>query len=90
MRGEWKGLQVLFVNDCPCAYYIHCFAHQLQLALVVASRAVVYVHEFFTNLNFIINVVGASCKRHDESQATQATQIAHMRAIGELEFGKMS
>ncbi|KAK3232458.1 hypothetical protein Dsin_004339 [Dipteronia sinensis] len=34
MRGEWNGLQALFLKDCPYAYYIHCFAHRLQLALV--------------------------------------------------------
>lgn len=65
MRGEWKGLQALFLNDCPYTYYVHCFAHRLQLALVTASREMVSVHELFTNLNFIINMVGASCKRHD-------------------------
>jgi hypothetical protein len=27
MCGEWKGLQALFLNDCPYAYYVHCFAH---------------------------------------------------------------
>ncbi|KAG6674257.1 hypothetical protein I3842_15G033100 [Carya illinoinensis] len=78
MRGEWNGLQALFLKDCPYAYYVH-FA---------ASREVVSVHEFFSNLNFIINVVGASCKRHDELQAAQATHIAHMIAIDELESGK--
>jgi hypothetical protein len=50
---------------------------------------VVFVYEFFTNLNFIINMVGASCKRHDQLQAAQAEKkIAHMRAIGDLETGK--
>jgi len=81
-------LQALFLSDCPCAYYVHYFAHRLQLALVAASREVIYVHEFFSNLNFIINVVGASCKRHDELQATQAAEIAHLIAIDELETGK--
>ncbi|KAG7943871.1 hypothetical protein I3843_15G068000 [Carya illinoinensis] len=88
MRGEWNELQALFLKDCPYAYYVYCFAHRLQLALVSASREVVSVHEFFSNLNFIINVVGASCKRHDELQAAQATHIAHMIAIDELESGK--
>jgi hypothetical protein len=88
MRGEWKLLQALFLNDYPCVYYVHCFAHRLQLVLVAASREVLSVHEFFTNLNFIINVVGASCKRHDQLQAAQAEQIAHMLAIDELEIGK--
>ena len=38
MRGEWNGLQALILNDCPYAYYIHCFAYRLQLALVAASK----------------------------------------------------
>jgi hypothetical protein len=29
MRGEWNGLQAKFREDCPYAYYVHCFAHQL-------------------------------------------------------------
>ncbi|XP_059434852.1 uncharacterized protein LOC132167836 [Corylus avellana] len=74
--------------NCSCAYYVHCFAHRLQLALVAASREVSLVHVFFTNLNFVINVASASCKRHDQLQAVHATQIAHMEAIGELETGK--
>jgi hypothetical protein len=48
-----------------------------------------YVHEFFTNLNFIVNVANASCKRHNQLQAIHATHIAHMRAIGELKTRKM-
>jgi hypothetical protein len=32
MQGGWNGLQALVSNDCPYAYYIHCFAHRLQLA----------------------------------------------------------
>lgn len=29
MRGEWKGLHARFINDCPYAYYVHCFAYWL-------------------------------------------------------------
>ncbi|KAK9681873.1 hypothetical protein RND81_10G033800 [Saponaria officinalis] len=28
------------MRDCPYAYYIHCFAHRLQLALFVASKEI--------------------------------------------------
>ncbi|XP_073353905.1 uncharacterized protein [Aegilops tauschii subsp. strangulata] len=38
MRGEWNRLKALILKACPYAYYIHCMAHQLQLALVAASR----------------------------------------------------
>ncbi|XP_029148846.1 uncharacterized protein [Arachis hypogaea] len=40
MRGEWNGLQALFLKDSPQAYYVHCFAYRLQLALVAASREI--------------------------------------------------
>jgi hypothetical protein len=40
MRGEWNGLQSKFIEECPFAFYAHCFAHQLQLALVAASKEV--------------------------------------------------
>ncbi|XP_047312759.1 zinc finger MYM-type protein 1-like [Impatiens glandulifera] len=38
MRGSWNGLQALFLKECSCAYYVHCFAHRLQLALIAAAE----------------------------------------------------
>ena len=65
MRGEWNGLQALFLKDCPYAYYVYCMAHRLQLALVTASREVKHVHQFFDHLVNIINIVVGSSKRND-------------------------
>jgi hypothetical protein len=47
MKGEFNGLQALFLKDCPYAYYVHFYAHCLQLALVAASKDVVPVSQFF-------------------------------------------
>ena len=88
MRGEWKGLQALFLNECPYAYYIHCMAHRLQLALVAASREVIPVHQFFSKLTFVVNIIGASCKRNSELQCAQANAIAHIISIDELQTDK--
>ena len=88
MRGEWNGLQTLILNDCPYAYYIHCFAHRLQLALVVASKEVILVQSFFNRLSSIVNVVGASCKRTEQLNKAYADQIAYFVEIGELETGR--
>jgi hypothetical protein len=33
MKGEVKGLITLIMKDSPSAYYMHCFAHQLELVL---------------------------------------------------------
>jgi hypothetical protein len=88
MRGEWNELQALFLRECPNAYYVHCFAHKLQLALVAASREAKYVHQFFENLNFIINIVVGSSKRNDELQSAQVAEIESMIASNEIETGR--
>jgi hypothetical protein len=75
MRGEWNGLQALFLKECPYAYYVHCFAHKLQLALVAAYREEKSVHQLFENLNFVINIVVGSSKSNDEFQSTQVAEI---------------
>ena len=38
MQGEFNGLKTLILKENPCAFYIHCFAHQLQLALVAVAK----------------------------------------------------
>ncbi|XP_015939586.1 uncharacterized protein LOC107465109 [Arachis duranensis] len=88
MRGEWKGLQALIIQECPYAYYVHCFAHQLQLALVAAAKEVVDVHAFFQSLSNIINVVCSSCKRNDELRSAYATEIFHLVATNQIEIGR--
>ncbi|PRQ22642.1 putative ribonuclease H-like domain-containing protein [Rosa chinensis] len=55
MRGEFNGLQALFREECPSAYYVHCFAHRLQLTLNAAAKGVHDIWEFFSTLNFIVN-----------------------------------
>jgi hypothetical protein len=67
---------------------VHCFAHKLQLALVAASREAKYVHQFFENLNFIINIVVGSSKRNDELQSTQVVEIESMISSNEIETGR--
>jgi len=88
MRGEWNGLQALFLTHSPYAYYVHCFVHRLQLALVAASREVIPIHQFFSKLTFIVNSICSSSKRHDELQAPKLDEIAYLLEIDELEKGK--
>ncbi|XP_058192114.1 uncharacterized protein LOC131309510 [Rhododendron vialii] len=87
MRGAWNGLQALFLNDCPYAYYIHCFAHRLQLALVVAAETESSIWLFFSKLTSIVTLVDASPKRHTELQSAQAIEIEHMLDTSERETG---
>ncbi|XP_042400918.1 uncharacterized protein LOC121990938 [Zingiber officinale] len=86
MRGEFNGLQALIIKDCKSTYYVHCFAHRLQLALVAAAKNVTPIHQFFDRLTFIVNIVGSSCKRNDELKNAHADDIAYL-IINELETG---
>jgi hypothetical protein len=38
MKGHANGLKKLIMDECPSAYYVHCFAHQLQLTLVAVAK----------------------------------------------------
>ncbi|XP_075480629.1 uncharacterized protein LOC142521291 [Primulina tabacum] len=82
MCGSWNGLQALFLMDSPQSYYVHCFAHRLQLALVAAAEKESSIWLFFSKLNFICNLIKASPKRHIELQFAQAIEIATMVATG--------
>ncbi|XP_050289786.1 uncharacterized protein LOC126727933 [Quercus robur] len=86
MRDMWNGLQVLILNDCPYAYYIHYFAHRLQLALVKASKQVVPICHFFLTLLFLIKIVNASCKRNEQLKVANANEIARLIDLEELEI----
>ncbi|CAL8118405.1 unnamed protein product [Prunus armeniaca] len=75
MCGSWNGLQSLFLQDCPYAYYVHCFAHRLQLALNGAAKDVKVVWRFFSMLTNIVNFVSASAKRRNESNLIRKAEL---------------
>ena len=88
MRGELNGLQALFLRECPYAYYVHCYAHRLQLALVDASKEVVPISQFFQKLIFVINTADSSSKRHDELHLAQAVELENGISNGSIETGQ--
>ncbi|XP_022847651.1 zinc finger MYM-type protein 1-like [Olea europaea var. sylvestris] len=63
MRGEHNGLKALILKENPSAFYIHCFAHQLQLALVAVASKHAKIETFFSLVNNVVNVVGGSAKQ---------------------------
>ena len=69
------------------SFYVHYFAHRLQLALVAASKEVIPVNQFFIKLNSIVNIFGGSCKCNDQLKAAHAANITHLLQNDELESG---
>ncbi|XP_075521518.1 uncharacterized protein LOC142554730 [Primulina tabacum] len=89
MRGAWNGLQALFLKDCPYAYYVHCFAHRLQLTLVSAAKGVNVIWKLFSHLDNIVNIVISSTKRIPELHIAQRNEIEYMLSIGECDSGSV-
>ncbi|XP_039142002.1 LOW QUALITY PROTEIN: zinc finger MYM-type protein 1-like [Dioscorea cayenensis subsp. rotundata] len=88
MRGEFNGLKSLILKENEFAFYIHCFAHQLQLTLVAVAKNEDSVASLFQNVSCLLNVVGASCKRYDILRESQASRVAEALKNDELASGK--
>ena len=87
MRGEIKGLKTLIMKESPSAYYIHCFAHQLQLVLVAVAKGNDDCVWFFDRVSLLLNVIGVSCKRHDMLRDARLHNIMKLLECGELQTG---
>ncbi|XP_048423735.1 zinc finger MYM-type protein 1-like [Pyrus x bretschneideri] len=84
MQGEFNGLKTLILKENESAFYIHCFAHQLQLALVAVSKNHTQIGFFFCLVNNVVTIVGASCKRQDMVRERQQAKV--MEAIQNYEL----
>ncbi|XP_048546732.1 zinc finger MYM-type protein 1-like [Triticum urartu] len=88
MRGEFRGLQRLILDENPYAFYIHCFAHQLQLVVVAVAKCCSSVLDFFNHVTLIVNTVNASCRRHDELAQEQHDNIVSQLESREIFSGR--
>ncbi|XP_028126583.1 zinc finger MYM-type protein 1-like [Camellia sinensis] len=88
MQGEFNGLKTLILKENPCVYYVHCFAHQLQLALVAVAKNHNQISLLFTLVSIVVNVIGASCKRRDIVREKQAVKVDETLNIRELSSGQ--
>ncbi|XP_074289424.1 uncharacterized protein LOC141614575 [Silene latifolia] len=87
MKGSIKGLKTLIMEESPSAYYVHCFAHQLQLTLVAVAKKNVDCSVLFDSLANLLNVITSSCKRKDILREKQAENILKALQKGELVSG---
>ncbi|XP_008245462.1 PREDICTED: uncharacterized protein LOC103343584 [Prunus mume] len=88
MRGELNGLKTQILREYPQAYYVHCFAYQLQLALVAIAKGNENIATFFTMASSVVNIIRASCKRRDALREQQQKDIMKALEIDDLETGR--
>ena len=65
MRGEFNGLQKQIRDENPHDFYVHCFAHQLQLVVVAVSTCCSSFSDFFNYVGLIVTSASSSCRRKD-------------------------
>jgi hypothetical protein len=88
MRGEFNGLQALILSKAPSAFYVHCFAHRLNLVIVAVASEVDSLAKFFYFVQQIFTICGASCKRSDALRTSRAEAVEKALISGELSSGK--
>jgi hypothetical protein len=87
MQGELNGLKTFILNDNSAAYYVHCFAHQLQLTLVAVAKNHIQITTFFSLVNSIFNLVGASRKRCDTFHEKRTAKVVEALKNNEISTG---
>ncbi|XP_065637320.1 uncharacterized protein LOC136070800 [Quercus suber] len=75
MQGDINGLKTLILKENKSAFYVHCFAHQLQLTLVAVAKNHINIAEFFYVVSNLVTIVGGSCKRRDALRDAQFAKI---------------
>jgi hypothetical protein len=87
MSGQFNGLKSLIMRENSTAYYVHCFAHQLQLVVVAVVRKHKEVSNFFSMITTLINVVGGSAKRRDMIRDINLEEMSKALGCGQLTTG---
>ncbi|XP_023749430.1 uncharacterized protein LOC111897712 [Lactuca sativa] len=87
MRGAFNGLKTSIMKKVQSSHYIHCFAHQLQLALVFVVKNYSDINDFFDLIYRLLNVIGSSYKRRDKLTGTQATKLVEALVAGDISSG---
>jgi hypothetical protein len=85
MRGEFSGLQSLIMQESRSTYYVHCFAHQLQLVIVAVVRKHKGISNFLTMIYSLLNMVGGSAKIRDMIRDINHEQVTKALGCGQLE-----
>ena len=72
------------MRESSTAYYVHCFAHQLQLVVVAVVKKHIGIGSFFNMILVLLNVVGGSSKRRDMIRQKNLEEV--QKALGCVMF----
>ena len=88
MCGANRGLKTLILERNASAFFVHCWAHRLQLCLDSVARRMRDVNKFFFTVNSIYNITCSSCRRRDVLREEQLKSIRSACEDGVVETGR--
>ncbi|KAJ9146611.1 hypothetical protein P3X46_028852 [Hevea brasiliensis] len=88
MQGEFNGLKSLILKENSSAYYIHCFAHQFQLTLIVVAKKHSSIGSFFNIVTRLVNIIEGSCKCRNMLREKQIEKVFEGIAKSEIKTGQ--
>ncbi|GAV85194.1 LOW QUALITY PROTEIN: DUF4371 domain-containing protein, partial [Cephalotus follicularis] len=84
MLGKFNGLKSLIIKENKTAFYVHCFAHQLQLTLEAVAKNDVQVALLFNLVASLSNILGDSYKRRDILREKEDARLTKTLGSGEV------
>ncbi|XP_030485602.2 uncharacterized protein LOC115702294 [Cannabis sativa] len=88
MSGEFNGLKSIIMKENECAFFVYCFAHQLQLTLMDVAKKHDLIGTFLIVVSNVVNIVGASSKRCGILREKQAAKVIEALKSGQLSSRK--
>ncbi|KAK6488539.1 hypothetical protein HHUSO_G7399, partial [Huso huso] len=91
MRGPYKGVATRILSENPLAYYVHCYAHILNLCVVDMVSCIPVVRNAFGILQALRNFIEVSSKRHAvfekiTSQKTYSAGPATLKSLSDTRW----
>ena len=77
------------MKENKSAFYVHCFAHQLQLTHVTIAKNHINIAEFFYVVSNLVTIVGSSCKRRNALRDAQFAKIKEELENGVCRSGQI-
>lgn len=74
--GRWNGLQAKIREPCKYTFFLHCWAHKLNLVEVEVSKGHIDVSIFFYIVQSLHNLISNSSKLKESLKPAAAANIA--------------
>ncbi|KAF8387749.1 hypothetical protein HHK36_026404 [Tetracentron sinense] len=88
LHDEFGDLKTLITNENESAFYVHCFAHQLQLTLIVIAKNHSKIWLLFKSVSNLLNIVGVPCKHRDILREEQVAKVIEVFKSDEFSSGQ--